>query len=143
MLAIQRRDLVGLDWRTPHSPQNFALWGSLVPQLIQNGPDCFEVFPALVCVEVAFVGATWFSCGELLDWLFDEAPRLIMRNTAARNSPARIPVNALSVVTSVVSVVVVVLVNVDIAVTASGVCVEVVKLVSVKAEYIVAVVVAV
>jgi hypothetical protein len=79
----------------------------------------------------------------LLDWLFDELPCLIRRNTAARNSPAKMPVNALSVVTSVVSVVVVILVNVDIAVTASGVSVEVVKLVSVKAEYIVAVVVAV
>jgi hypothetical protein len=42
-----------------------------------------------------------------------------------------------------VSVVVVILVNVDIAVTASGLSVEVVKLVSVNAEYIVAVVVAV
>jgi hypothetical protein len=102
------------------------------------------VFPALVaCEGVASVGATRFSFGELLDWLLDELPRLIRRNTAAMNSPAKIPVNALSVVTSVVSVVVVILVNVDIAVTASGISVEVVKLVSVKAEYIVAVVVAV
>jgi uncharacterized membrane protein YGL010W len=88
------------------------------------------VFPALVVSEgVASADAD------------DEVPRLIRRNTAARNSPAKIPVNALSVVTIVVSVVVVILVNVDIAVTASGVSVEVVKLVSVKAEYIVAVVV--
>lgn len=116
----------------------------MVPQLIQNGPDCFEMFPALVvCEGVASVGATLFSCRELLDWLFDEVPRLIRRNIAARNSPAKIPVNTLSVVTSVASVVVVILVNVDIAVTASGVSVEVEKLVSVKAEYIVAVVVAV
>jgi hypothetical protein len=133
-----------LSWRPPHSPQNFAPLGNLVPQLIQNGPDCFEVFPALVvCERVASVGATWFSCVGLLDWLFDEVPRLIRRNTAARNSPAKIPVRALNVVTSVVSVVVVMLVNVDIAVIASGVSVEVEKLVSVKAEYIVAVVVAV
>lgn len=72
----------------------------------------------VVCEGGASVGATLFSCGELLDWLFGDVPRLIMRNTAARNSPAKIPVNALSVVTSVVSVVVVMLVNVDIAVTA-------------------------
>jgi hypothetical protein len=83
------------------------------------------------CEGVTFVGATWFSCGELLDWLLDEVPRLISRNTATRNSPAKIAVIALSVVTSVVSVVVVILVNVDIAVIASGVSVEVVKLVSV------------
>lgn len=104
----------------------------MVPQLIQNGPDCFEACPALVvCEGVGSVGATLFACVELLDWLFDEVPRLIRRNTAARNSPAKIPLNAPSVVTSVVSVVVVRLVNVDIAVTASGVSVEVVKLVSV------------
>lgn len=102
------------------------------------------MFPTLVvCGGVASAGATAVSCAGFPDWLFDEAPRLIRRNTAARNSPAKMPVNALSVVTSVVSVVVVILVNVDIAVTASGVSVEVVKLVSVKAEYIVAVVVAV
>jgi hypothetical protein len=67
----------------------------------------------------------------LLDWLFNDVPRLIRRNTTTRNSPAKIAVIPLSVVTSVVSVVVVVLVNVDIAVIASGVSVEVVKLVSV------------
>jgi hypothetical protein len=67
----------------------------------------------------------------LLDWLFDDVRRLIRRNTNTRNSPAKIAVIPLSVVTSVVSVVVVMLVNVDIAVIASGVSVEVVKLVSV------------
>jgi hypothetical protein len=118
-VPIQRRDLAGLGRRLPHSPQNFAPWGSLVPQLIQNGPDCFEVFAALVV------------CKELFEWLLDEVPRLIRRNNVATNSPAKIPIIALSVVTSVVSVVVVILVNVDIAVTGSGVSVEVVKLVSV------------
>ena len=133
--AVQRRDPAGLGWRSPHSPQNFEPWESLVPQLVQNGPDCFEACTGpVVCDEVASVGATRSSCVEFLDWLPDEVPRLIKRNTAARNSPAKIPVNALSVVTSVVSVVAVVLVNVDTAVTASGVSVEVVKLVSVKAE---------
>ena len=131
-VLIQGRDLAGLGWRLPHSPQNFAPWGSLVPQLIQNGQDCFEAVPALVvCRGGASVGSTLFFCKELFDWLLDVVPRLIRRNSAATNSPAKIPVNAPSVVASVVSVVVVILVNVDIAVTASGISVEVVKLVSV------------
>ena len=97
-----------------------------------KSPESLRCVSSTGCCEgFTFVGAAWFSCGELLDWLLDEVPRLISRNTATRNSPAKIAVIALSVVTSVVSVVVVMLVNVDIAVIASGVSVEVVKRVSV------------
>ena len=66
-------------------------------------------------------------------WLVDEF-RLSSRNSVARNNPKKIPANVPNVVRRVASVVAVVLVTVNSAVTGSGVSVEVVKLVSVNAE---------
>jgi hypothetical protein len=70
----------------------------------------------------------------LLGGLLCAFPRLISRNSVARNSPRKMPANVPNVVRRVASVVAVVLVRVVVAVTGSGVSVEVVKLVSVNAE---------
>jgi hypothetical protein len=61
-------------------------------------------------------------------------PRLSSINRLARNSPRKMPANIPSVVMRVASVVAVLLVTVVVAVTGSGVCVEVTNVVAVNIE---------